>query len=1002
MDVDGWYHALRRYKPYAARGVDGFAKQDLERMTRSQVADLVSFLSRIENGETQWPAQMLIGLIMNLDKENQKQGVAAFRPICILSIVFRTWSSIRTRQMLLSISKALDQGLYGYLPQRESKEIWLTTQIAIELACLEGVDQLGLSADLVAAFNTLPRGPVFAAAKRLGVPKFLINCWGSFIRGLKRFFVVRGEVGDSLSSSTGFPEGGPMSTLAMTIVDWAWHVYMQQFAPRVVPLSFVDNLSCLATKAADLAQAFTCIQCFAEAWGLEVDHEKTFAWGLTNSSRSTLKALQFRVVGQAKDLGGLMTYGKRPRFASQDRLLDSLDSFWQGLRRSRAPMAQKLEMLPIKAWARVLHGSSGCMLSESRLSSLRAKAVGALNLHSAGSSSALRLVLAQDMTCDPGFYQFWHLISDLRRIGLKQPELPDCWAKFTSLFQGSSLPGPFSTLLQLCTRTGGSVCPPFLQTMQGLRLDLFRAPKGFMRKLMEQEWVNMVARQHTHRQAMQELSSLDLSLAHLDAGRLSPVEKARVSALQSGCYIVDAQHCKYDTTKTGQCSLCGVPDTVEHRVKDCPRFLESRQGSENTLAEWAVLPKSPTHHLLVPQNPWVSQLLCELEGIPTSVPEAVIDGGEWHDIFTDGTRLFQGVFALAAWAVVNATVGQVLEASPLKGGYQTVPRAELEAALFAVRWGLCNRLCVSLWTDSTYVSEGMQAILRGHEPDIDSENWDLWEGMCMAIQGFPEGTLGVRHVPSHLDEQCCESAFEDWVAKWNGHVDLQADVANRGRSQSFVDLHGKAREYHELNARRVRELRSVFLRIAQHTEGRKASRAPEVVEDKPIAWQARMLDLSDRLTLDWQQKLMRGQGEFSLDCCSSVLHAILGLDTEGELCTHVSWIEIVFCLKVQKFQFWHRPAGDWTPVGDSLHSPKPTLAGHVFFLRRVISVMFRILGLSDFLVDGIDLSFCGVIPPQGGILLGIEPDILNQAHGALTNFTAGRFIRKAADLSRPI
>ena len=194
----------------------------------------------------------------------------------------------------------------------------------------------------------------------------------------------------------------------------------------------------------------------------------------------------------------------------------------------------------------------------------------------------------------------------------------------------------------------------------------------------------------------------------------------------------------------------------------------------------------------------------------------------------------------------------------------------------------------------------------------------------------------------------------------------------------------------------------MFLRVAQHTEGRKASRAPDIVEDRPIEWQARLLDLSDRLALNWQQKLMQGQGEFSLACCSSVLQAILGLDTEGGLCTQVSWIEIVFCLKVQKFQFWHRPAGDWAPVRDSLHSPKPTLAGHVLFIRRVISVMFRILGLSDCLVDGINLSSCGVVPPQGGIMFGIEPDILNRAHGALTDFTAGRAIRKAADLSRPI
>ena len=108
---------------------------------------------------------------MNLDKENQKQGLAAFRAICVRSIVFKTWLSIRTRHMLLQFSRALD-----CLPHLESKEIWLMTQVAIEVACLGEVDLLGLSTDLVAAFNALPRAPVFAAAKKLGVPDFLIGC----------------------------------------------------------------------------------------------------------------------------------------------------------------------------------------------------------------------------------------------------------------------------------------------------------------------------------------------------------------------------------------------------------------------------------------------------------------------------------------------------------------------------------------------------------------------------------------------------------------------------------------------------------------------------------------------------------------------------------------------------------------------------------------------------------------------------------------------------------
>ena len=90
------------------------------------------------------------------------------------------------------------------------------------------------------------------------------------------------------------------ATLAMTVVDWTWHVYMQKLATSTVPLSFVDTLSCLANDAAAFAKVFTCVQCFAEVWGLEVDQDKTFAWGLSARSRGTLK-----------DLGGLLCQQRR-------------------------------------------------------------------------------------------------------------------------------------------------------------------------------------------------------------------------------------------------------------------------------------------------------------------------------------------------------------------------------------------------------------------------------------------------------------------------------------------------------------------------------------------------------------------------------------------------------------------------------------------------------------------------------------------------------------------
>ena len=219
---------------------------------------------------------------------------------------------------------------------------------------------------------------------------------------------------------------------------------------------------------------------------------------------------------------------------------------------------------------------------------------------------------------------------------------------------------------------------------------------------------------------------------------------------------------------------------------------------------------------------------------------------------------------------------------------------------------LCSGQNCWLWRDSTYVSDGVQSILRG-EPDMDGDNWDLWEGMCVPIQGLPQRAIGATHIPSHLDEQQCESVFEDCVARWNSHVDRQADLANQGRPQSFVDLHGRAMEFNVLNSRRIRQLRKVYHHIAERTEGR---RVPEFM------------------------KLMRQA--FRMPACRTSWRPFWSWTVEG-ICTSVSWVEFVFCLKVQRFQFWHRPNGRWAPVGDSLHAPN--LARLAFFVRRAITVL---------------------------------------------------------------
>ena len=1002
LTPDAWHRALRKYKPHAARGADGFAKQDLVAMPLHMTEALLALLHRIESGIDQWPEQALVGLVMNLDKENGKDGADSFRPICVLSLIYRTWASLRARQLLKQLAGAAESGLHGFLPKRESKEMWFAVQAAIECSALLCRDLIGYSTDLVAAFNTLPRLPVFHAACHIGVPQQLIHAWSSFLTGLRRFFQVRGELSQPVFSQTGFPEGCPLSTCAMVVVDLSWHFYQHHFSPRTIPLSFVDNLTCLARTTADLVQSFSSSDSFAGMWDLEVDRGKTFAWALHSSSKAVLRTLGFNVVDDAKDLGGLMSFGRRKRVSIHVEMCKALEPLWLRFKRSKAPALVKLAALPTKVWSSVLHGTAGCWLSKARLSSLRAAATRALGLQSAGVSSALRLVLSRCMASDPGFYAFWSLLQDMRRVGHKNPRFLEQLEAFVRHFRGQYFPGPFSSLLKVCTDVGWEVEPPFVISSQGFRVDLFRAPQGLVRKLAEQAWADTVVRQHVHRQTMTGLSSIDLGLARLDGHKLSRLECARVWALQSGANIANSQHSKYDNTKDAICHHCNELDSVEHKVRFCKLYDACRSGAEQTLDRWDDLPKCLTHHLLAPADPQLNNLKLYLQSIQDPRPLLQLNGdfGVWHDVFTDGTRLFEDEFALAAWAAVNMTSGQVCGTGPLSGLAQTVPRAELQAALFGMQWALLNRVCLALWSDSSYVVDGVNMLLSGGATPDHWDNLDLWEMVHEVALQLGHGRLLCRHVPSHLDAALCEDDFEAWVAKGNNWADAQADLTNRSRPQQFVRLHSAAMGLFQRRAKEIRDIRGVYLRIAEETGTSRYSEPMPYDDEVPVFWQERDCTLADALHPAWRPALRARSSTFPRLCLECIAEILFELDEGSPMCTAVSWVELAFIFKSQGHSFWHRARSSWEPVGDSLHGPRPTLSGCLDFLRRSCTDVIKGLDREDLFASGIDLTHFGVSGPCEGLYLGVALEILQEARANLRLLAASRPFRRAADFSR--
>ena len=292
--------AARRYKPRAARGPDSIAKSDLLNLPDSCTRQLLDLLADVEVGHDDWPQQLLTGLVCLLSKGNKRLDAKGYRPICLFSMVYRTWAGLRARQMLRQLTQHMDFEAFGFLPGHEATELWYSVQADVELCCQGGQELLGFSSDLVKAFNNLPRVPLRHVALHLGFPMTLIRPWFAFLAGVQRRVNVRQCVSRPLLSTSGFPEGCPLSPLAMVVADWTYHAYMHFFSPSARSLSYVDNLAATTPSLGSLAQSIMVTQTFCELLDLELDGAKSYVWSTNPAHRAALQQLP----GQLCDMPG--------------------------------------------------------------------------------------------------------------------------------------------------------------------------------------------------------------------------------------------------------------------------------------------------------------------------------------------------------------------------------------------------------------------------------------------------------------------------------------------------------------------------------------------------------------------------------------------------------------------------------------------------------------------------------------------------------------------------
>ena len=1016
ITLSQWRTALKRFKPRAARGVDGFAKADLLHLDDHRTLQLLGLFTEIELGEKEWPAQWLVGLVCSLAKPNGRQDANGFRPISIFTIAYRTWSSIRAKQLLRWLSSCVPATALGFLPQKETKMFWWCIEALVESAVQAGDPLTGFCTDIVKAFNCLPRDPILEVARCMGAPARVLDPWRGFLQNATRRFVIRGCVSAAVASTNGFAEGCPLSPVAMVITDCIWHTYLQVFQPRVLPFSYVDNFTCLAETVGDLAGGINCTRAFVEMMKLELDEEKTYVWGLGKAVKDQLAQLRVPQLSQVKELGGCFAFGASIRNSEVVSKCRNLDSVFALLKRSRSPTPYKLASLPAKFWSSALHAISGCPLGDVNVVRLRTQAVKALGQNPAGASPLLTLTLSAPMTADPGFYQLWTCLTDARRMLQRCPSMLPVWQSFMQAFDGQIRHGPFAKLVQVLSQVGWRIgAAPWLQDHWGFDVNLLACPLAFLRRRAEAAWLGFVGKSHQHRTTMSDLDGIDPALLRISRRGLSALNVARTRALQSGAFITGASKSRFDLAQLGKCALCNVADTQQHRVCDCPAFQEARQAVSWISTSWPLLPSCLTHHLLAPFNPFVQGVLGCLQGL-ADVTACFLSGpadGELQHVFTDGS-CFQHEnpdLALAAWGVVNANNAKVVSCGELSGQFQTTPRAELAALLSALRWVAKYHRPTTIWTDALNQVQVVRALLDGHALPDHLDNADLWRRIADAVVDIGAIQVWVQHTPGHLQQQRCQSPFEEWLAQWNNHVDVVARLTNMNRSVQLQEQTCRAKQWHDQMKKAQAALQHMYLHIAASVRPMETVQEDDgIAADSPLwifnrdhlpRWEL----LSEAIVVDGWQRFVSACGDIPAQFVQSIGDFLIGFDSQSEETTCLTCLELVFLFREYggcEFPAQCPTSGKWLLCSELAFKPRPlTVAVQLRLIRQVARVFFRSCGLADRWVDGVDLLLLGVHSPQVGFRIGYDAVQLSKARQDLRSFTANRPVRTVADLARP-
>lgn len=791
--------SLIKLKPRrSASGLDGVSVLDLKAMDDGQLQSVLSLFARAEFDGI-WPKQCMAGSVQSLAKIPDPQKPGDYRPVTVLGLLYRLWSSCHSRHWLHVLSSSLDQHLCGNRPGHCPADVWRV--LLNEVTEAHATDQLacGFVVDLVKAYNTLPRYVVLYAAKRLGVAQTTLVGWSGALASICRHFAVRNSFSEGLGSTTGLPEGCGLSCLGMLVLDVLLHRWMVALDGTISTFTFVDNWEVLLRREDLVDGAYARLETFVRLLDLELDTKKTFFWSTSVEHRARLRLQGKVVLNTSKDLGAHMAYTKQLSNQYLRQRVESLDDFWDRLFHAGGSHLQKTRVLVSAAWPRAFHACSAAVLGRRSFDGLRTNALRALRLNKPGASSWLQFACESDGV-DPLLFVIWSTLRDYRA---QRSSCLDPSHDFVD-FGASYCPGSVSEIVVQRIHMLGWHVVDHSQVRD--RFGVFDLREIALQELslrVHDAWTQVVAQKVAHRVTLRDYSKVDRRLTRQGLLDFSDYDQGIIRRHLNGTQITNASSCFWSESGSACCQFCGCLDSEFHRLWVCPASANLRELLPPVVRDFASqFPQVLSVHGWTLASPfytcWTSALLALSSAVPR--PLSCLVPGAIVDLFVDGSCLWQDQvhYRLASWAVVRAAplecgLGSsgcvVLAAEPLAGLVQSSYRAELMALRAACHFIAEAGVFARVWTDCLSVLSRFRNLTQGTKRlQANSPHADLWTGILESVRLCEKGSLEILKVPAHKKESDATSALELWMIQGNAVVDSVAKQANMQRPAWFWNL----------------------------------------------------------------------------------------------------------------------------------------------------------------------------------------------------------------------